>query len=364
MTDKENQVIKEIKELATDIYKKVIALGHPQLSIPLRSLSNVSFNPKAGYFEIGNEKKVRTLTVNTVKTFAQTLRMLTLSKNLIETDDIATKREAYYLSKNWGEARFVEQVESDVIMDDIEAMFMVNREKLGFIADEHGGAVAGELTIIDKDPNTGKEIKIDCMKLGSGSYSIPPDVENLKFETNANFILCIETNGMFERLNKHAYWKKGNCILVSMRGVPTRAVRRFVRKLSDEKKLPVYVFSDGDPYGYANIYRTLKVGSGNAAHLNKYFCVPNAKFWGVTPQDIIDYKLPTHPLKEVDIKRAEDAMKNDPFIRHYPEWQKAMKLMLQMKKRAEQQALAAHGLNFVITDYLPAKLENPKTWLP
>ncbi len=38
--------------------------------------------------------------------------------------------------------------------------------------------------------------------------------------------------------------------------------------------------------------------------------------------------------------------------------------MLQMKKRAEQQALAAHGLNFVITDYLPAKLENPKTWLP
>jgi len=29
-----------------------------------------------------------------------------------------------------------------------------------------------------------------------------------------------------------------------------------------------------------NIYRTLKVGSGNAAHLNEYFCVPRRGFWG------------------------------------------------------------------------------------
>ena len=89
-----------------------------------------------------------------------------------------------------------------------------------------------------------------------------------------------------------------------MGGVPTRACRRFIRGLSDEMNLPVYVFTDGDMYGYANIYRTLKVGSGNAAHINEYFCVPRAKFLGVTPQDIIDYKLPTHPLKEVDIKRG------------------------------------------------------------
>ena len=58
-----------------------------------------------------------------------------------------------------------------------------------------------------------------------------------------------------------------------MGGVPTRACRRFIRRLSDEKKLPVYVFTDGDPYGYMSIYRTLKVGSGNAAHINQYFCV-------------------------------------------------------------------------------------------
>jgi DNA topoisomerase-6 subunit A len=249
-------------------------------------------------------------------------------------------------------------------MDDIEAMLMVNREQIGFIPEEKGGDVAGNLIVYDRDPETNEEIKIDCTRFGSGSYSVPSSVEHLKFDTKAEFILAIETAGMYQRLVKHQFWKKSNCILISLGGVPTRACRRFIRRLSDEKKLPVYGFTDGDPYGYLNIYRTLKVGSGNAAHINKYFCVPNAKFFGITPQDIIDYKLPTHPLKDIDAKRVKDGMKNDPFVQTYKEWQKALNHMVSMKKRAEQQALAQHGLNFVISDYLPAKLEDPKTWLP
>ena len=169
---------------------------------------------------------------------------------------------------------------------------------------------------------------------------------------------------MFQRLVKHGYYKKANCILISMGGVPTRACRRFIRRLSDDKKLPVYAFVDNDPYGAFNIYRTLKVGSGNAAHINKYFCVPRAKFLGVTPQDVIDYKLPTHKLKEVDIKRAKDALKNDPFVQEHKEWQKAIQLMLKQGVRAEQQALAKWGLNFVIEKYLPQKLKDQKSWLP
>ena len=76
-----------------------------------------------------------------------------------------------------------------------------------------------------------------------------------------------------------------------LRGVLTKASSRLLlarqaRRLADEKKIPVYVFVDCDPYGIANIYRTLKVGSGNAAHINQFFCVPHAHFLGVTPQDI------------------------------------------------------------------------------
>jgi DNA topoisomerase VI subunit A len=353
-----------IKGIAGGIYKSILAEKNPTLQTPLRSLQNVKYDEKLGYFEINGKMKSRTLTASTVKTFAQTLKMMSLSKTLVETADIATKREAYYVSKNWGEARFLEQMESDTVMDDIEAMLMMNREQLGFIPEEKGGDIAGQLVVIDKDQETGKEIRIDCTKFGSGAYSVPSSVEELKFETKAKFILAIETAGMFQRLVKHNYWKKTDCILISMGGVPTRSCRRFIRKLSDDKQIPVYAFTDGDPYGYLNIYRTLKVGSGNAAHINKFFCVPNAKFLGVTPQDIIDYKLPTHPLKDVDIKRIKDGIKNDPFVEVHREWKKALDLMTTMKKRAEQQALAQWGLNYVISDYLPQKLKDSRTWLP
>ena len=359
----QRNLIKEIKELTKHIYQTILKKQKPTLKSPIRSLSNVTYNKKDGYFQLNGAEKTRTLTANTVKSFAQTLKMIGLSKKLIETDDMASKREAYYVSKNWGDARFKEENEAYTIMDDIEAMMRVNREQLRFMPEEKGGDITGQLTVIDKD-DKGKELRIDCTKFGSGAYSIPSSVEELKFETKAKFILAIETKGMFQRLVKHNYWKKANCILISMGGVPTRACRRFIRRLADNKKLPVYVFTDGDPYGYLNIYRTLKVGSGNAAHINKYFCVPQARFIGITPNDIEDYKLPTHPLKEVDIKRLKDGIKNDPFVKQHKEWQKALKQMAKMKVRCEQQSFASHSLNYVLDTYLPEKIKNKKTWLP
>jgi DNA topoisomerase-6 subunit A len=356
-----------IKSTAKDVHQEIGKHRKPDLAFPVRSLANVKYSLERGYFEIGRQKKTRTLTVNTVKSFAQTLRMMGLSKELVENNDFATKRDAYYQSKNWEEARFDEQTESDAVMDDIEALFSVrgvNREQLRFVPDEHGGAVAGRLVVLDPDRETGQVERIDCTRFGSGAYSIPSSVEHLSFETDAKFILAIETGGVFQRLQSHKFWQTANCILVSMAGVPTRATRRFIRKLSDECKLPVFAFVDCDPYGISNIYRTLKVGSGNAAHLNQFFCVPKARYLGVTPTDIREYRLPTHPLLDVDVKRAKDALKNDPFFKSHKEWRKALEDLVQMGVRAEQQALAKWGLNYVIEEYLPRKLAHPEQFLP
>ena len=356
-------VAKKIAKTAKDIHANILKSKSPTMVTPIRSLRNVRYQPKAGYFEMLGKNKKRTLTVSTVKTFAQALKMMALARELINTNDMATKREAYYISKNWGKAGFSEQAESDTIMDDVEAMFGVNREQLGFTPEEKGGDIAGSLIVIDTDAK-GKKVRIDCAKFGSGAYSIPTEVENLRFQSKAEFVLAIETAGMFQRLVKYDYWKKTKCILVSMGGVPTRACRRFIRRLTDQLKIPVYAFVDGDPYRYINIYRTLKVGSGNAAHMNKFFCVPSVRFLGVTPDDIVTYKLPTHPLKEVDIKRAKDALRNDPFVRYHKLWQKAISQMLEMGVRVEQQAFAKYGLDFVVKKYLPAKLKNPSKFLP
>jgi DNA topoisomerase-6 subunit A len=72
----------------------------------------------------------------------------------------------------------------------------------------------------------------------------------------------------------------------------------------------------------------------------------------------------THPLAKSDVKRAQDALNNDPFIKAHPEWIAAIEQLLQMEVRAEQQALAKWGLNYVLDEYLPRKLANPSSFLP
>ena len=114
-------VVGRIVDSSRDIHTRIVKGRKPSMRFPLRSLSNVRYTPRKGYFEMAGKTKERTLSVSTVKTFAQTLRMIALSKQLIETNDFATKRDAYYQTKNWDDARCDEQVESDTIMDDVEA---------------------------------------------------------------------------------------------------------------------------------------------------------------------------------------------------------------------------------------------------
>ena len=118
-------------EIHVDIIKKN---KKPSMQFPIRSLANVKYDVKRGHFEILGKQATRTLSYNTVKTFAQSMRLLATTKNdLLDKDDIAGKREVYYNSKSWGECRFDEQPESDTLLDDMEAMLAINREQLGYI---------------------------------------------------------------------------------------------------------------------------------------------------------------------------------------------------------------------------------------
>ncbi|HPF14855.1 MAG TPA: hypothetical protein PLJ12_11340, partial [Planctomycetota bacterium] len=165
LSDLDQKTIGVIARTATAVHAKIQQEILPELKFPVRSLSNVNYEKSTGYFELGKGRKARALTVNTVKSFAQTLRLMSLSKEMVENDNFATKREAYYISKNWNDAKFNEQPESDTVMDDIEALASLEgltREQLRYRPEEHGGALAGELIVIDRDRTTGNEIRIDC----------------------------------------------------------------------------------------------------------------------------------------------------------------------------------------------------------
>ncbi len=96
-------------------------------------------------------------------------------------------------------------------------------------------------------------------------------------------------------------------------------------------------------------------GSANAAHLRE-LTTPDAKWSGVWATDIVDYKLPSDPLTEVDIKRLHE-LERDP---RYGEelWRREIKKFLSIKKKAEQEAFSRYGLTYIVDKYLPTKLKD------
>ena len=115
--------------------------------------------------------------------------------------------------------------------------------------------------------------------------------------------------------------------------------------------------TDGDPYGWY-IYSVIKQGSMALAAHSDYMSCPEAKYVGMTLDDVEEYKLKnvTEKMKEGDIKRAKEMMEY-PWFQN-KEWQRQLKKAIDEKIRIEQQALANRSLDFVARVYLPEKIKN------
>ena len=50
---RDDLVVEQITDVAADVYETIEAVQQPVLILPTRSLSNVSYDKKKGYFEIG-----------------------------------------------------------------------------------------------------------------------------------------------------------------------------------------------------------------------------------------------------------------------------------------------------------------------
>jgi DNA topoisomerase-6 subunit A len=232
------------------------------------------------------------------------------------------------------------------------------REELHLFA-SNKGAMVGNMTIIDSGDS------IDLRRMGSGGWSVPSIVEEnvVKFKNcEAKFIILVEKDAVWRRLNEDKFWKKHNCIIIHGGGQPPRGVKRLLRRMVDELKLPLYVFVDNDPWGLY-IYSVVKQGSINLAYESKRMAVPSARFIGLSSYDQEKYDLPknvTIRLNDEDIKRAKQMLSYPWFQKK--SWQKELKHMLAKGVKLELEALSAKGISFITEKYLPDKLKN-KEWL-
>ena len=354
-------VSKKLSDLGKDILSQINEEKKPYITIPVRSLSNIIWDEKKNLLKLGEKISRRYFfNVGHARKFMQTLLVASFCKDIVDENIHASIRDMYYnLKHTLGDSKentFEEQRESDPIIVDLETSLKVLREQLHLLADRKG-VVVGNVKIRDRGD------LIDWSKLGSGGWSIPSVVEEIKFEkVNADFVLVIEKNAGFERLHEDKFWKKYNCILVGTGGQAARGTRRLIKRLSVEHKLPVYVLTDSDSYGWY-IYSVIKSGSMALAHASEELGTPNARFIGLTISDIKEYKLEKSIIKanERDIKRAKELLEYPWF--HHKEWKREIKLMLKKKIKAEIEALSSRGLKFLSETYLPEKLEK-KEFLP
>jgi DNA topoisomerase-6 subunit A len=335
----------------------------PAFAIPIRALSNVSFNERKGMIEMGRKKQERTFfNVGMAKKFMQTMLVADALAELQRADLTTSLREIYYRAKhtikNSQENTFDTQDESDPIIEDLEVSLSELREELHVRA-ENGGSIVGPLVLRDDGD------RVDCSRLGKGGYSVPSIVEPEYLDIQkctADFLLLVEKGTQWNRLSEDKFWKKYNCILLTGNGQPPRGVRRLARRLHEEKKLPVYVLVDNDPWGYY-IYSVVKQGSINLAFESERMAIPRAKFIGLSSGDPEAYKLPRNvgiKLNDKDVSRAKELL-NYAWFQKKP-WQQEIKRMLSSGLKYELDALANKDFQFLTKTYLPRKLKE-QDWL-
>lgn len=355
MTDKETQ--ERIANLANELEKQVESGEIPYIDIPTRSKSNILYDEDAEVWVYGDKKSKRSAkqTSGMRKLIKMAYTMEFLNTQLEESRS-STLRELYYLSESWDldEAKFKSQSESDRIIEDLEIITESRREDFHMRPEESGATIVGPLEIKEETKRGQREIH--CQKdIGEGGYQIPNDADNIEFiDNDADFVLAVETGGMRDRLVENGFDEDYNCIVTHLKGQPARATRRIIKRFNDELDLPVIVFTDGDPWSY-RIYASVSYGSIKSAHMSEFLATPEAEFVGIRPEDIKQYDLPTDTLSDSDENALENELEDPRFKKDF--WQEQIKLQLKMGKKAEQQALASRGLDFVTDTYLPKRLE-------
>ena len=356
MTKKSKSELK-IEELGKKILMQLKKGKNPEITFTLRNLSNIIFDTKKKILRLGDKVSTRSFfNVLHSKKFLQTAEIAAyIKKELLRSGKHDNLRAVFYGVKRTIPGTKVnlvdEQSESDSVIEDLEVMTGQSREQLHVNANKNG-SVSGMVVIQDRGDT------IDWSKLGSGGWSIPSNVEDIKFKKiKAKYILYMEKAATWERLNEDRFWEKNKCIVMSSQGQTTRGIRRLLQRLYEEHKLPIYVLTDFDPWGFY-IYSVVKYGSINLAHASEKLTIPGVRFLGITAEDIEKYKLEKHLIrfKDNDLTRLKQ-IGNYEWFKDNKAWQKQFSKMKKMGAKAEIQALSARGISFISEKYLPEKIK-------
>ncbi len=364
----------KLRESFEKVIEAIMKGDEPILIIPKRTLSNTIYDKERGLLLLGSGTFERSfLDVREARKFMQTTLMAKIIYEALINNEYPTIRDLYYRGKHSiryrdhrnhivEENTWDEQKESDAVLRDIEVYVNLLREEMLILSKEKG-KVVGDMRI-----KSGDDI-IDLSKMGHGAYAIESTPDLIEFiDVNAEFVLVVEKDAVFQQLHRAGFWKKYKAILVTSAGQPDRATRRFVRRLNEELKLPIYILTDADPYGWY-IYSVFRIGSITLSYESERLATPSAKFLGVSMSDIFGDKITGKKpylteserknfiikAKKTDIKRAQELLNYEWFKTE--KWVREINIFLEKQSKLEIEALTGKGLYFLMDNYIPTKIE-------
>ena len=343
-------------ELCAEMLSQLEKAKRPVLEATKCSLDNSLYDAKVGYLTPGPKTVKTELNVSSVLKMSRSVFFLEILLRNIETGAVNTKRELYYIAK--GECKhnknlkpldFTEQNESDSIVDFLFELMEVYREEVNCFANDRGGQTYSQNLIVTENLTDGTKANIDLSSLGTTPFQPKNRPQSFVLKPKkgkVDFCLVVESEGTANTLVSNGFTKRHNCILMGAQGVPSNGVRSWAKTIQDQLKTPIYFFGDLDAYTLQNIYRTLKAGSAASLIRNADFSAPEVRFLGVLPEDIKKYDLadysvnPKDPTEGRALKKAQDALNNDPFFqdKRNKGVTKILNWLLKEKRRCEQQA--------------------------
>ena len=349
--ERRREVLKNLRRFGRRIYNQMENGAFPWIKMPSRSTENIFYSPELRQYILGDKTVRRSArNIRHIRPFTQLVWTGYFASELTKNRKTSTLRDVYYSAQAY-DMSFKDQAESNSIITDLETVTGFSREDFKVFPEERS-AIFGDLTIEYTVPGyEGKQLNLMSHPDG---VMIGPALTSAEFvKTRADKVIAIEKGGLFTRFVEEKVHKKFNSLLVLTAGQAPRATRHFIHRLNKELDLPVFIFTDGDPWGM-HIAMVIISGSANAAHLRE-LSTPDARWSGVWATDIVDYELPSDALTEVDIKRLHE-LERDP--RYKGElWRREIKKFLSIKKKAEQEAFSRYGLTYIVDEYLPAKLK-------
>ena len=346
-----------LKNFVRQIYDSIQRGEIPEIRLKSRTKENIVLDSLLGVWKYGDQEVLRSAKkMDGAQFMAKTLYTIQFILEMLGESKSSTLREMYYISEGWKDYKFTAQDESNLLVEDMEVITELLREDFHLRPEENGASIIGNITIEEK--NRKNEFKrINCRDdVGDAGYTIPYNVESEKLRLishDADMIVALETGGMFDRLVENKFDEDFRAILVHLKGQPARSTRRLLKRMNEEMNLPVYIFTDGDPWSF-RIYASIAYGAIKTAHISHWLAVPTAEFVGITASDILTYDLHTDKLSDKDVAALNAELQDPRFNTEF--WKSEIETMLKINQKAEQQALAKYGLNFVTETYLPEKL--------